>query len=214
MLFRSNTKFITEDNQDVSSDIVIRAEIDSNPSQAVKDMVERLIAENGSAKVHVIYYDIKAYESNTNRVVKLANGSVKLKFAYSEGHSSKDELIVLHNTEQVSVEKEEDCFWITATGFSPYTIIYRTVEEADGDEDDDDESASDDSGQDKATSPKTYDYSGFERILPSDGSASMAAATDMQKDSTSTIWLIIAAILCGSSAVVFGILAARRKEEE
>ncbi|MCI8529691.1 MAG: hypothetical protein HFH82_11170 [Lachnospiraceae bacterium] len=208
-----NTKFVTEDNQDVSKDIVIRAEVNFNPSQDIQDVVRLLTAESGSKEVKVIYYDIKAYESDTNNVVILVNGSVKLKFAYESGYSDKDEIIVLHGTEQVPVEKEADCFWITATGFSPYTIIYKASEEVNGDEDDGTDDEETEPEQDKATSPKTYDGSGFERILPSDGLGNMRA-TGEQDNRSSMFGFVLAAILFGASAAVFGILAVRRKKED
>lgn len=94
----------------------------------INEIINNKVSEEADkTKVEKLYYDIAAYAgsvADANKVtLKADTGKVKIKFAYPNGASRKNEIIALHNTNEVTVTKEADCFWITADGFSPYTIL-------------------------------------------------------------------------------------------
>ncbi|MCM1325090.1 MAG: right-handed parallel beta-helix repeat-containing protein [Bacteroidales bacterium] len=125
-----STVFTRPNGLQVLGNIIIHAE-PGNPTKAILALVEEYIktAKNPS-KVIVQYYDIKAYEGSIdiNNVVAM-NGKVRIKFRYPAGVTrNSHEIIALHNTTPIAVDKRNDCFWITADGFSPYTIIYRPTD--------------------------------------------------------------------------------------
>lgn len=147
----ANVSFLDKDDNAVTGDVIINAEkLDAAPSEEIAAKAESLT--EGVIDVQIIYLDIKAYVGSVDdaNVVTLSSGNVKIKFAYPQGATKNNEIIALHNTDTVPVDKEDDGFWITADGFSPYTIIIKPAAEitpepeppttpADDDDDDDDE---------------------------------------------------------------------------
>lgn len=123
----------------VVGDVILHTEkLQAAPTEEIAEKVESLI--KGVIDVQVMYFDITAYAVSVDdaNVVTLSNGNVKIKFTYPEGVGKANEIIALHNTDSVPVDKESDGFWITADGFSPYTVIIKPAVAQNDDDDDDD----------------------------------------------------------------------------
>ncbi|MCM1102459.1 MAG: right-handed parallel beta-helix repeat-containing protein [Acetatifactor muris] len=211
----AGTTFTKADGEKAKGEIIIHAEGYTPTAEILKavEQYTKLLEDPSKAIIH--YYDIKAYEGiiDSAHVVTL-NGQVKLKFAYPAGVTRDGyDIIVLHNTYSVPVEKEADCFWVTADGFSPYTFIYLQK-----DEDDDDTSWTDlPVNANKNVSPKTYDYSQYAEDTSSDGRMIGGAAVVMAapKANSTSAWLfVLIAVVAGAAAVAFRVLAFRKAEEE
>lgn len=115
------------------AEIIIHMEELVTPSAEIKTAVDKLTEDvSDKSKLIVLYYDIKAYVNSVadENIVTLSDGTVMIKFDYPADVTKENEIIALHEVEEIPVDKEDDCFWITADGFSPYTIIIKPVENA------------------------------------------------------------------------------------
>ncbi|MCM1526111.1 MAG: pectinesterase family protein [Clostridium sp.] len=188
--------------------------------------------------------------------VSLTSGKVWIRLAYPEGITRENDIVVLHGTEKLaadSVVKEADSYRIAAEGFSPYTVIFKAAKTAvedpadptgptdptdptgpvgPADPDVKDEGEDDDEDVAPAnpavlTSPKTYDESLLNALLPSNaqvaedgqqvnpGADAVVLAVLPQSSGISIYPFVIVAVVVAAGIIAgSGIIAFRRREEE
>lgn len=122
-----DSAFINKNNLPVSAnDIIIDVtKLEAAPTEEISAAAARYAADGIAVKAY--YFDITAYLDTVddNNIVTLSNGGVNIHMAYPEGVNKNNEIIVLKNTSEVSVTKDDTGYWIYADGFSPYTLIVK-----------------------------------------------------------------------------------------
>ncbi len=139
-----DAKFVDEDGLavnrgDVIADVIA---LDEAPNAEVKTAAEKIAAGEGMIQ----YYDANVYSliKNDKMKAQLSAGTLAMRFDYPEGYDMNDNVVALHETKSVKVEKTEEGVLVYADGFSPYTLIFTktSVEEPVPDDDNTEEVAS------------------------------------------------------------------------
>ncbi len=196
-----NATFTRSNGNEATGDIIIHAETVEPTKDILKAVEEYTKAVKDASKVIVQYYDIKAYEGviDSAHVVTL-NGKVKIKFQYPKGVTKDSyDIIALHDTKPVPVEMQKSFFWITADGFSPYTIVYVPKE-----------AQSAKTGDTATVQPDNAQTANQDPVV---GGAA-AVVTTPQNSGSSVFVIVLIAMIVGVAAIGFVILASRRKKEE
>ncbi|MBD5451345.1 MAG: hypothetical protein HDR25_01760 [Lachnospiraceae bacterium] len=121
--------FTNQDGEEVFN-IKLKAEKLTTPESAVRIEAEKLKADGGE----ILYYDFTLVNAdNENDTVTFTGGAVTIKMPYSivtPAANKRNDIFVLHNTDQVEVTKEADGFSFSADSFSPYTVIINPASQA------------------------------------------------------------------------------------